>query len=96
MKILQFEKVDNCLEAKNVYDFVLDTMIDENFVNYLAKLGKLTYIQVFENPFFRIICRGKYTLRGSLNNQIVRCLLPDEFEMQDVDELKEFILKYEK
>ena len=45
--------------------------------------------------FIIFICRGKCTLRGSLNNQIVRCLLPYEFEMQDVDELKEFIMKYE-
>lgn len=94
MKILETAKVEDCLEAKNVYDIIIDTEIDIDFIDYLSKLGKLNYIHVFEKPFFKIINRAKYTIRGSEGNQIIRILFPDNFVIEELEILKEFINNY--
>ncbi len=94
MNILQIAKVEDCLEARNVYDIIIDKEIDLAFIEYLAQLGKLTYIHVFEKPFFKIINRARYTIRGSEGNQIIRVLFPDNFNNDELDNLLKYIRDY--
>ncbi len=90
MKILEFSKVDDCLEGKNVYDLTCDELITEVFAFYIGKLGKMTYNTSFDRPFFRIIIKGKYTIKGSVGYDLIRVLLPDD----ENDEIIKSLIKY--
>ena len=91
MKVIAVKKIENCLSGKNVWDLELSNVIGERFLAHLSKLGKLSIHQFKPKPYFTIIVRGQYTLKGSVGNRTMRLLLPDTAEKKVPDELIEFI-----
>lgn len=89
-------KAEGCLEGSNVYDLKLVQIISKEFVDYLGKLGKLIYKENYEKPFFRVIVRGKYTIKGVETDNEIRMILPDSGTFSDVANLIEYIKKYQK
>ena len=96
MKIIRQKKIEGCLEGTNVRDLMFDDRITRDFILYLGNLGKLLFTEIIKKPFFRIIVRGKYTLKGSQGNKTIRVLLPENANDNLIDELKEYISSYEK
>lgn len=92
--LIYFEIVEDCIEAKNVYDAYLGISLTDNFINYLGELGKLVYFKDFEKPFFKVIVRGKYTIKGVLKDDKIRILLPDDAGVEDLDVIKKYINSY--
>ena len=94
MKIINYEIVEGCIEGKNVYDAVLSEEIDEDFINYLSKLGKMIYIKDIPIPYFRIIVRAKYTMKGNLGKSELRIILPDNTGFEYLDEINNYVFQY--
>ena len=94
MKVLKVKKVEDCLEATNVRDIILSRQMDKRFIFYLGQLGKLVYNDNFDKPFFSIIVRGKYTLKGAETNKIIRVMLPEEAGDEMIPGIKNFIETY--
>ena len=92
MKIIRKKKVEGCLEGTNVWDIFLDDIISIELIKYLGQLGKLIYAASFEIPYFKIIVRSRFTIRGSLGNKHFRLFFasPDD-EISFTQELSEFI-----
>lgn len=84
-------KVEGCLEGSNVYDIKLVGEIDKKFIDHLGEMGKLTYKDNYEKPFFRVIVRGKYTLKGVESNSEIRVILPDNGNFNDIRKIMEHI-----
>jgi hypothetical protein len=93
MKALKTKKILGCLEGSNVYDILLDSKVNKDFINYLAELGRLLYDDVFEKPFYKVIVRGKFTLKGSQGNRSIRVLLPEKGEKY-LEEITGYIDNY--
>ena len=91
MKVLKYKKIEGCLEGSNVKDILLDDWIDRDFVLYLGKLGKLVIDEGMSKPFFRIIVKGKYTIKGSQKNMTIRLLLPEKEDENIIPDLTAFI-----
>lgn len=87
-------KAEGCLEGTNVYDLKLVGEVDKGLINHLGKLGKLTYREDYEKPFFRIIVRGKYTFKGVESTNEIRVVLPDSSGFDKVQEIIEQIKLY--
>ena len=96
MKIIKIKNIEGCLEGTNVKDVLYDKKVTQDFISYLSKLGKLIYNDSFEKPFYRIIVKGKYTLKGSETNKTSRVILPEEADGEYIQELKDYIKHYEK
>lgn len=94
MKLVKVKNIDDCLEGRNVRDFLFDEHLDRDFVEYMGQLGKLLLYDELSKPFFKIIVRGKYTLKGSLPNKTLRVLLPDDSGDLYLDELVKHIEGY--
>lgn len=94
MKITDVKIVDNCLEGKDVRDLLFDRKVTKEFVGYLAALGKMIYHDFKPKPFWSLIVRGKYTLKGAVGNNTARLLLPDDNDSLIISELKEIIKDY--
>jgi len=91
MKVVEIKKIDGCLEGRNVWDLLLDDKITKQFIESLGKYGKLIYQDQMQKPYFTIIVRGKFTIKGSENNQSFRAILPENAGMERLDELKEML-----
>jgi hypothetical protein len=94
MKVIDIKKIDGCLEGRNVWDVLLDGEISKEFIEYLGNNGKLIYQKQMEKPFFTIILRGKYTIKGSQTNHTFRAILPEKADIEILDEIKDIISKY--
>ncbi|PKL85453.1 MAG: hypothetical protein CVV22_07790 [Ignavibacteriae bacterium HGW-Ignavibacteriae-1] len=94
MKVVYFEYEEGCLEGCNVYSAYLDDSINKNFIDYLAKLGKLVYITDMKKPVFKVIVRGKYTMKGNENDDHFLIILPEGEDISPLLTIKEFIASY--
>jgi hypothetical protein len=79
-----------------VRDIIISAPISKDFIFYLSRLGKLFYHDELEKPYFRIIVRGKMTIKGAETNKTVRVLMPDEPDEAEFDALKQHIIDYVK
>lgn len=89
MKALDYKKVEGCLDGTNVYDILFDEKISKEFVEFMAEGAKFTIHNKMKIPFFRIIFKGKYTLKGSLGNETIRVILPDNADEHKIIEIIE-------
>lgn len=91
MKIIKQKKIEGCLEGANVKDIMFDKKITKEFVLHLGKMGKLIFDEDMNKPFFRVIVRGKFTMKGSVSNRTIRLLLPATGEAEIMESLKNHI-----
>ncbi|MCO5250904.1 MAG: hypothetical protein M9949_05725 [Candidatus Kapabacteria bacterium] len=94
MKVIYFEYEEGCLEGRNVHSAYLNDTINKNFIDYLAKLGKLVYITDMNKPVFKVIVRGKYTLKGNEGDDHFMIILPEGDDISPLAKIKEFIACY--
>jgi hypothetical protein len=95
MKIMYYEYIEGCLDGKNVHDAFLNDDVDIDFAAYLGLLGKYSFYKEFDKPFYRIIVKSKYTIKGSLGNNFFRIILPDDELLNYLEEIKNYVKSYE-
>lgn len=94
MKIIKQKKIEGCLEGANVKDIKFDEKISKEFVLHLGKMGKLIFDEELKKPFFRVIVKGKFTMKGSVSNKTIRLLLPAEGDEEIIQSLNEHVKKF--
>jgi hypothetical protein len=87
-------KVEGCLEGSNVYDLKLVGEVERGLIDHLGKMGKLTYREDYEKPFFRIIVRGKCSFKGVEGTDEIRVILPDNCDFDPVQDIIDQIKLY--
>ena len=95
MKFKEYKIIEDCLEGSNVRDILLDEPSTKEFIYYFEKIGKLLFFDELPKPMYKIIVKGKYTIKGIAGNNTMRVLLPDNESDESLQELKEFINNYE-
>jgi len=96
MKVLRVKNINDCFESTNVRDAIVDSPITKKFIDYIGKMGKLIYETSLAKPYFKVIVRAKYTIKGSQGNKTIRMMFPDEAGDYYVDEIVQYIEKYKK
>lgn len=91
MKIEKIKKIEGCLEGTNVKDVLLSGVITKDFIDYLALLGKLIYHEGSGKPFFKILVKAKYSIKGVLGGQSIRLVLPTKGSEEYLNEFEWFI-----
>lgn len=95
MTIVSIKKADACVDGNIGYDVVFSEAIDKNLSDYLGLLGKYIYNDAFDVPFFKVIIRGMYSIKGSIGNMSLRLLIPETIENNIIDEFKQYVDKYQ-
>ncbi len=91
MQVIQIKKVLGCLESFNAKDVFLEKEIKTEFVEHLGKLGKLIYLKELEKPFFKVIVKGKYTIKGSETNNSVRIVFSNTHFEDDLEKIIDYV-----
>ncbi len=94
MKVLEIKIMEDCMEGRNVRDLYFEGKITKDIVGYLSSLGKMVYHNFNPKPYFELIVKGQYTLKGSIGNPYARLLLPDDAGNAHIDEVVRFIENY--
>jgi len=89
MKVIKSKKLEGCIEGSNVYDLLLSEQITKEFIINLSKLGKLSYHASIMKPYFTIISKGKFTIKGVQGNSTIRILLPEDADEQLINVISE-------
>jgi len=96
MRVLKQKKVSDCYESRNTIDFVLSAPITKKFVEHLGQLGKLLLFDEFDIPYFKVIVKGEYTIKGAFGKKTIRILLPEDVENYPLDSLVQHIENFSK
>lgn len=94
MKILKIIDAEGCIDGNIGLDIYFDTQIDFAFSDYLGKLGKYIVHSDFDKPFFKVIVRGYYTLKGSVGNESVRLLVPETISKEIIEGFVDYVSNY--
>jgi hypothetical protein len=94
MKVIEIKLIENCMEGRNVRDLYFEGRISKDFIGYLSSLGKMVYHNFNPKPYFDLIVKGQYTLKGSIGNPYARLLLPDDTGDANIHGLVTFIENY--
>jgi hypothetical protein len=94
MKIRGIKNVQGCLEGTNVRDIYFDEPITTDFAEYVCKLGRAVFRREIEKPFFKVMVRGRYTLKGSVGNYSARLILPTPDDANVIAELNHYFDKF--
>jgi len=91
VEIIDYKKVEDCLDGTLIRELLLNSNITKDFIFYLGQMGTLQYFPDFPRPFFKI--DGKdFKIKGVEDNKTLLVTLSDEAKM---DMLKVFIHKYQ-
>ena len=96
MKVVKQKKVTDCYESSNTIDFILSAPITKPFVEQLGQLGKLLLYDEFDIPYFKVIVKGEYTIKGAFGKKTIRILLPEDVEDYPLDSLVQHIENFNK
>ncbi len=91
MNLLKIKRIEGCMEGSNVWDMLFDKEIDKDTIDSLGTMGKLIYNSAMEKPFFKVIVRGKYTIKGSEGNKTLRVILPEKTGRDSLDEIGKYL-----
>lgn len=93
MKVISYKKVDGCLEGTNVYDYLLSDGMSKEYILSFKDKGKLVYRGDIAKPFFKLIVKAKYTMKGAQTKDIIRVIFPENEGDNFVDEVQELLTK---
>ncbi|ROL60007.1 hypothetical protein D9V87_03055 [Bacteroidetes/Chlorobi group bacterium MS-B_bin-24] len=96
MKVVKQKKVTDCYESSNTIDLILSAPITKPFVEHLGQLGKLLLFDEFDIPYFKVIVKGEYTIKGAFGKKTIRILLPEDVEDYPLDSLVQHIENFNK
>jgi hypothetical protein len=75
MEVIKIKDIEDCFDGTYIKELLFDSIITEEFILYLGKHGKLSYFKNFERPFFKIIFRDDFYVKGVQGNETVRILI---------------------
>ncbi len=95
MKIIKISDAESCADGNIGYDIYFDNNTDQKFIGYLAKLGKIKIDNTFDNPYFKIIVKGNFTLKGSIGRNFLRMIVPESIFKQIIKDFEKYISNYQ-
>lgn len=91
MKILDIrESRERCAESGwFAYDYILDGVVDDDFILSLKPLGAMTYLPMLKKPFFKIES-DYFFIKGMSGDDFIRVAVHDQHRKK-LDMVKEFL-----
>ncbi len=86
MKHLQIKKIEGCLDRTNVKDILWDAEVTRAFIDYLSPLGKLIINEGTGKPFYKLIIRGQFSIKGAIGTKSSRIVFGSESKPEDFEE----------
>ena len=76
MKIVNRKKVEDCFDGSSVFTYWFDNKWHKEAIEKLNSLGELQYFPEFPRPFFRLIGKKGFQVKGVEGENNCRVILP--------------------
>ena len=90
MDKFDIKKVDNCFKDSQTYEYKLNIVIDEEFLEKLKSLGSIE-IKNFRRPIFMINCENKNEIKGVIKSNIIKVSFPEDMWQIRKEEFEKFL-----
>jgi len=87
MKIIDVKHIEDCFDGSFIKELLFDESISESFIKSIGKFGKLSYFKDFARPFYKIVFRDNFYIKGVEGNNTARVLLQAPSDMEYLNEL---------
>ena len=94
MKIIEIKDIEDCFDGSFIKELLFNKKVTKEFIHYLGKTGKMNYFPDFARPFYKIICKEKYEIKGVEENKTARLTLYKKNMKEALEYLKKHIKKY--
>lgn len=75
MKVIHVKDQEDCFDGSLMKDILLDCLVTKSFIEFIGEKGDLSYFPNFARPFFKVIVKGHYFLKGIENNASLNLVL---------------------
>lgn len=75
MDVIAIKHIEDCFDGSFIQEFILNEPITEAFIRFLGQQGQLQYYPSFARPFFKIVFKGDFYIKGVQGNTTMRALL---------------------
>ncbi len=75
--ILQIKEIEDYFDGTYIKEIMLDAKIQKDLVLYLGKKGTIYYYEEDPHPFFIILIKGEYDIKGIVGEYTLRIHLAD-------------------
>ena len=82
MQILEIKHIEDCFNGTYIKEILFNKTVEKEFIYYLAEYGKLSYFKNFARPFYKIIFRDNFYIKGVQGNNTARMLLCDDNDIK--------------
>jgi hypothetical protein len=90
MQILDMKHIEDCFDGSFIKEILFDKPVTYGFIKEIGNNGKLSYFKDFARPFYKIIFRGDFYIKGVEGNNTARLVLRDN---KDIDYIYNLIKK---
>lgn len=91
MKVLEIrESRERCAESGwFAYDYILDGVVDKDFIASLKPLGAMIFLPMLKKPFFKIES-DYYFIKGMAGDDFIRVAVHDKHR-ENLEKVQDFI-----
>jgi len=87
MKIVEIKHIEDCFDGSFIKEILFDEPVIEFIIKKIGKYGNLHYYKDFARPFYKIIFRDNFYLKGVENNLTMRVLMNNEADLELLNEI---------
>ena len=75
IKVLEIKELEDCFDGSFMKEALLNSEVTKDFISYLGEGNELEYYPNFARPFFKIVKKGDYIIKGVEGNRTIRIIL---------------------
>ncbi len=94
MSNFECKKVENCFAGDMVFEYRLNFNIDDDFVEYIAKVAEIKVNRKFPRPFFNAVWPDGTKAKGVLGDVAVKVIYPPETVDKSKADFETFLENY--
>jgi len=87
MKIIKIKHIEDCFDGSYIKELLFDDAVNREFILQLGQKGDLNYLEDFSRPFFKVMFRDDFYLKGVQGNYSVRVFLRDQKDIEHIQYL---------
>ena len=87
MNVIDIKHIEDCFDGSFIKELLFDETVTPTFIEALGTHGKLQYFKDFARPFYKVVFRNDFYIKGVEGNTTARILLRHERDIEYITQL---------
>ncbi len=94
MRIVNIKELEDCFDGSFMKEVLFDETVSRKFIHYLGESGDFEYFPSFAKPFYRVVKKGLYQIKGVEGNRTLRIILNRKNREESLSYFEGYVKKY--